>query len=114
MTKIKLRDYQQECLDTIITKARTANKDKLVTIVVDSISAATSENETAADFSKEGWATDKAIVISKAMRKITQLIARQRVCLFFVQQLREKLGVMFGDKSCVEPYTTKVKIRYRV
>ena len=35
------------------------------------------------------------------MRKITQLIARQRVCLIFTNQLRQKLGVMFGD-----PWTT--------
>ncbi len=42
-----------------------------------------------------------AIVLSKAMRKITQMIGRERVCLIFTNQLREKLGVMFGDK-----YTT--------
>ena len=40
-------------------------------------------------------------MISKAMRKITQMIARQRVCLIFTNQLRQKLGVMFGD-----PWTT--------
>jgi recombination protein RecA len=35
------------------------------------------------------------------MRKITQMIGRQRVCLVFTNQLRVKLGAMFGD-----PYTT--------
>ena len=35
------------------------------------------------------------------MRKITQLIGRERVCLIFTNQLRVKLGVSFGDK-----YTT--------
>ena len=54
-----------------------------------------------ADFDKDGCATSKAIVLSKAMRKITQLIARQKVCLIFTNQLRQKLGVMFGD-----PWTT--------
>ena len=53
------------------------------------------------NYDKEGWATSKAIVLSKGMRKITQLIGRERVCLVFTNQLREKLGVMFGDK-----YTT--------
>ena len=35
------------------------------------------------------------------MRKITQMIARQKVCLIFTNQLRQKMGVMFGD-----PWTT--------
>ena len=54
-----------------------------------------------ADFDKDGWATAKAIIISKAMRKITQMIAREKVCLIFTNQLRQKLGGMFGD-----PWTT--------
>jgi recombination protein RecA len=54
-----------------------------------------------ADFDKDGWATAKAIIISKALRKITQLIGRQKVALVFTNQLRQKLGVMFGD-----PWTT--------
>ena len=54
-----------------------------------------------ADYEKDGWATSKAIVISKAMRKITQMIGRERVALVFTNQLRQKLGVMFGD-----PWTT--------
>ena len=54
-----------------------------------------------ADFDKDGWATAKAIVISKAMRKITQMVGRERVALCIYNQLRQKLGVMFGD-----PWTT--------
>ena len=50
-----------------------------------------------ADFDKDGWATSKAIIISKAMRKITQMIGRQQIALVFTNQLRQKLGVMFGD-----------------
>ena len=57
--------------------------------------------EQEADYSKDGWATSKAIVLSKAMRKITQLLGRNKVTLIFTNQLRVKLGVMFGD-----PYTT--------
>ena len=41
--------------------------------------------------------THKAIIISKAMRKVTQMIGRQRVALVFTNQLRQKMGVMFGD-----------------
>ena len=90
-----------DTIETIVTKIRESNKDKLVTILVDSLAAASTKVEMDADFDKDGWATAKAIIISKAMRKITNLIARQRVCLIFTNQLRQKLGVMFGD-----PWTT--------
>ena len=69
--------------------------------MVDSVAAATTKVEQSDDFDQTGWATQKAIILSKAMRKITQMIGRQRVCLVFTNQLRVKLGAMFGD-----PYTT--------
>ena len=87
--------------ETIIEKVRETSKDKIVTIVVDSVAAASTKNELAADYNKDGYATDKAIIISKAMRKITNMIGRQKITLVFTNQLRQKLGVMFGD-----PWTT--------
>ena len=90
-----------EVIENVIAKVRESSKDRLVTIVVDSVAAATTKVEQEADYSKDGWATSKAIVLSKAMRKITQLLGRNKVTLVFTNQLRVKLGVMFGD-----PYTT--------
>ena len=90
-----------EAIEEIVTKVRESDKDRLVTILVDSLAAASTKVELNADFDKDGWATSKAIVLSKAMRKITQMIARQKVCLIFTNQLSQKLGVMFGD-----PWTT--------
>ena len=90
-----------EAIVEIITKVRESDKDRLVTIMVDSLAAATTKVELEADFDKDGWATAKAIIISKALRKITQMVGRQRVALVFTNQLRQKLGVMFGD-----PWTT--------
>jgi len=90
-----------DTIETIVTKIRESDKDRLVTILVDSLAAASTKVEMDADFDKDGWATAKAIIISKAMRKITQMIARQKVALVFTNQLRQKLGVMFGD-----PWTT--------
>ena len=90
-----------ESIEDIITKVRESNKDKLVTILVDSLAATSTKIEIEADFGKDGYATSKAIIISKALRKITQLIGRQKVALVFTNQLRQKLGVMFGD-----PWTT--------
>jgi recombination protein RecA len=87
--------------ETIIEKVRETSKDKIVTIVVDSVAAASTTNELAADYKKDGYATDKAIIISKAMRKITNMIGRQKISLIFTNQLRQKMNAMFGD-----PWTT--------
>lgn len=90
-----------ETIDTIIEKVRKGDKDKLVTIVVDSVAAASTKKEMDADYDKDGYATDKAIIISKAMRKITNMIGRQSIALVFTNQLRQKMNAMFGD-----PWTT--------
>jgi len=90
-----------EAIENIIETVRKSSKNRLVTIALDSVSAATTKIEQDADYDKDGWATAKAIVMSKAMRKITNIIAKQRVLLVCTSQLREKMGVMFGDK-----YTT--------
>jgi len=92
-----------DAITTIIEKVRTGKeKDKLVTIVVDSVAAASTKKEMEADFGKDGYATDKAIIISKALRKITGLLGRERICLVFTNQLRQKMNAMaFSD-----PWTT--------
>jgi len=90
-----------EAVEEIVAKVRESDKERLVTILVDSLAAATTKVELEAEFDKDGWATSKAIILSKAMRKITQMIGRQKIALIFTNQLRQKLGVMFGD-----PWTT--------
>ena len=90
-----------EAIEKIVVKIRESERDRLVTILVDSLAGASTRSELEGDFDKEGWATGKAIIISKAMRKITQMIGRQKIALVFTNQLRQKLGVMFGD-----PWTT--------
>lgn len=91
-----------ETIDVIIDKVRSSDKDRLVTIVVDSIAGASTKTEMSADFDKDGYATAKALIISKAMRKITNLIGRERICLIITNQLRQKLNApAFSD-----PWTT--------
>jgi recombination protein RecA len=90
-----------EAIETLAESVRKSSKDRLVTIVVDSVAGASTKQEMAAEFDKDGWATSKAIVLSKAMRKITNFVGRERLCLIFTNQLRTRLGVSFGD-----PYTT--------
>ena len=91
-----------DAIENVISQVRENNPDKLVTIVVDSVAAATTKIESAADFEKDGYATQKASILSKAMRKITNLIGKEKILLVFANQLRQKIGAMpFADQ-----YTT--------
>lgn len=89
-----------EAITQIINKIKSKDSSKLTTIVVDSVAATTTQVELGSDFSKDGYATDKSIIISKAMRKITDIIAKEKICLIFTNQLRTKMNA-FGD-----PFTT--------
>ena len=107
-----------EAIEEIVTKVRESDKDRCVTILVDSLAAASTKQEMDTDFDKDGWATAKAIIISKAMRKITQMIARQKVALVFTNQLRQKLGVMFGDPWTTSggkalPFHSSTRVRFK-
>ena len=92
-----------ETIDVIIDKVRSSDKDRLVTIVVDSIAGASTKTEMSADFDKDGYATAKALIISKAMRKITNLIGRERICLILTNQLRQKLNAPAFSDPWVTP-----------
>jgi recombination protein RecA len=106
-----------EAVEKMIADVRVSDRNKLVTIVVDSIAGASTKTEMAADFDKDGYATAKALIISKAMRKITNLIGRERICLILTNQLRQKLNapafsdpwVTPGGKSI--PFHASVRIR---
>jgi len=101
-----------EAIERTITQIREHSKDTLLTIIVDSIMGSTTKKELSGEWGKDGYATEKAIVLSKAMRKLPTRISKENVCLIFTNQLRQRLGVTFGDQWCVDPFTTKIKIRY--
>jgi recombination protein RecA len=102
-----------ETIELIIEKVRTSSQNKIVTIVVDSVAAASTRDELSGDYDKSGYATGKAIIISKAMRKVTNMIAKQKVLLIFTNQLRVNMNAGFGgDPYCVDPLTTKIRVRY--
>ena len=91
-----------EMIETIIEKVRKSSKDTPVVIVVDSVAGASTRSELEGNYSKEGYATDKSILISRAMRKMTNMLAKQRILVIFTNQLRMKMNApAFSD-----PYTT--------
>jgi len=89
-------------IEETIGLVRKSNPDKLMTIVVDSLTQASCETEMESGHGKDGYGTSKAIVIGKSLRKLTGLIARQRILLVVTNQLRMNLSaVKFGDKWIV-------------
>jgi recombination protein RecA len=65
-------------------------------IVIDSVAALTPKSEIEGDMgdSKMGL---QARLMSQAMRKLTSTISKTNCCCIFINQLREKIGVMFGN-----------------
>ena len=107
-----------ETIETIVEQVRKANKDRLVTIVVDSVMGASTKIEMAAEYDKDGYATSKSIILSKAMRKVTNWIARENICLIFTNQLRTRMGVSFGDQWTTAggkaiPFHASVRLRLK-
>jgi recombination protein RecA len=79
---------------------------------------ASTKIEMAAEYDKDGYATSKSIILSKAMRKVTNWIARENICLIFTNQLRTKLGVSFGDQWTTSggkaiPFHASVRLRLK-
>ena len=65
-------------------------------IVIDSVAALTPKKEI------EGEMGDSVVglqarLMSQALRKLTSAISKTRTCCIFINQLREKIGVMFGN-----------------
>src|ERR1019366_2450616 len=68
-----------EAVESIIETVRKTDKDKPVIIVVDSMAGATTKIESESGYDRDGYATSKAIILSKAMRKITNMIGKQKI-----------------------------------
>jgi len=91
--------------------------DRLLTIFVDSVTQASVEKEMESEHGVDGYNTGRAIVISKAMRKCTGLIARQRILPVFTNQVRYNMNAgPFGDKWIVPggkalPFACSVRVR---
>ena len=65
-------------------------------IVIDSVAALTPKAEIEGEMGESKMGL-QARLMSQALRKLTSTIAKTRTCCIFINQLREKLGVMFGN-----------------
>ena len=67
-------------------------------IVIDSVAALTPKAEIEGEMDQQSMGL-QARMMSKALRKLTPTAGRKRVTIFFINQMREKIGVMFGNPN---------------
>lgn len=65
-------------------------------VIVDSVAALTPKAELEGDMGDNQMGL-QARLMSKALRKLTASAKKNNVCLIFINQLRQKIGVMFGN-----------------
>jgi len=98
-----------------ILKAKALNKDVPITIIWDSVAASSPKAELEGAYDKDTIGL-QARVLSKGMRKITGVIGDQSVLFVCLNQVRTKIGVMYGDPTAVPggnaiPFHSSVRIK---
>ena len=98
-----------------ILRAKELDKDVPITIIWDSVAATSPKDELLGDYDKMTIGLN-ARVISKGMRKITGLIANEKVLLICLNQIRTKIGVMYGDPTTTPggkaiPFHSSIRIK---
>ena len=86
-------DTGEQALD--IT-ASLVNSQAVDIIVVDSVAALTPKAEIEGDMG-DSHVGLQARLMSQALRKLTAITNKSKTCIIFINQLREKVGVMFGN-----------------
>lgn len=86
-------DSGEQALDIAETLVRSASID---VIVIDSVAALVPRAEIDGDMGDSHMGL-QARLMSQALRKLTSAISSTNTCFIFINQLREKIGVMFGS-----------------
>ncbi len=86
-------DTGEQALDIVDALVRSSAVD---IIVVDSVAALTPKAEIEGDMG-ENHVGLQARLMSQALRKLTAIVNKSKTCVIFINQLREKVGVMFGN-----------------
>lgn len=72
------------------------NSGAIDVLVIDSVAALTPKAEIEGEMGEKNMGLH-ARLMSQAMRKLTGTIARTRTCCIFINQIREKIGLVFGN-----------------
>ncbi len=86
-------DYGEQALEIAETLIRSGSVD---VIVVDSVAALVPRSELEGDMGDAQMGL-QARLMSQALRKLAGIVAKSKTSLVFINQVREKIGVMFGN-----------------
>ena len=86
-------DTGEQALDIVDALVRSSAVD---IVVVDSVAALTPKAEIEGDMG-DSHVGLQARLMSQALRKLTAIVNKSKTCVVFINQLREKVGVMFGN-----------------
>jgi len=86
-------DYGEQALDIVQTLVESGNED---VIVIDSVAALVPKAEIDGDMG-DAQIGLQARLMSQAMRKLSGIISKSGTCVIFINQIRMKIGVMYGS-----------------
>jgi recombination protein RecA len=86
-------DYGEQAIE--IAEAL-VHSNAIDVLVVDSVAALVPKAELDGEMGDSHMGL-QARLMSKAMRRLTGIVSKSRTCLIFINQIREKIGVMFGN-----------------
>ena len=86
-------DTGEQALDITDALVRSSAVDM---IVIDSVAALTPKAEIEGDMG-DSHVGLQARLMSQALRKLTAIVNKSKTCVIFINQLREKVGIMFGN-----------------
>jgi recombination protein RecA len=86
-------DYGEQALEITEALVRSNAVDVLV---IDSVAALVPKAELDGDMG-DSMPGLQARLMSQALRKLTGIVSKSKTCLIFINQIREKIGVMFGS-----------------
>lgn len=86
-------DTGEQALDICETLVKSGGVD---VIVIDSVAALTPKAEIDGEMG-DNFVGLQARLMSQALRKLTSITNKTKTCVIFINQLREKIGVMFGS-----------------
>ena len=86
-------DYAEQALEIA---SALINSGSIDVVVVDSVAALVPKAELDGEMG-DSFMGVQARLMSQAMRKLTGMVSKSNTCLIFINQIREKIGVMFGN-----------------
>jgi recombination protein RecA len=86
-------DFGEQALEITETLVRSGSVD---VIVIDSVAALVPRSELEGDMGDAQMGL-QARLMSQALRKLAGIVSKSNTCLVFINQVRQKIGVMFGN-----------------